>query len=244
MEAQLHDWVHGMKTIDTMLLQHFVSAYYNGIKSIYMDNGVLDRYENAGLLDEDSDWHRNLFSNFRDAQQEHFNLSVDEKEELRDELLAEKAKVKQLFQKVKLLKSLQIVDKTTRWIRKLPETITAADQLAAAALVEIWAGAPAPGGPVGEDATDNQEDSATEAGGSENDAYSEKRCTKHRMLFNECKDKECQEEGQRVWDAYQQQFNGSKNWAKTEAERDKASRGGGVAALLHRMQELNLGSVW
>jgi hypothetical protein len=90
---QLHDWVHGMKTIDDIMLQHFVGAYYNGIKSIFMENGVLERYENAGLLDEDGDWHKNLFRNFRDAQQEHFRLSVDEKEELRDELLAEKAKV-------------------------------------------------------------------------------------------------------------------------------------------------------
>jgi hypothetical protein len=190
---QLHDWVHGKKTIDTMLLQHFVSAYYHGIKSIYMDDGVLERYENAGLLDEDSDWHKTLFSNFRDKQ-EHFNLSPDEKEELRDELLSEKARVKQLFQKVHLLKSLEIVDKTTRWIRKLPPTITTEDQFAAAALLDLFAGAPAPDGSADEDAAEQLEDSATDGGGRESDAYSEKRCTKHRMLFKECTDEECKEE--------------------------------------------------
>ncbi len=90
-----------------------------------------------------------------------------------------------MFKKVKLLQSLQIVDRTRRWIRKLPATITTADQLAAAALVEMWEGAPAPGGPADEDAAEQLEDSATEGGGSEYDAYSEKSCTKHRILFKE-----------------------------------------------------------
>jgi hypothetical protein len=132
-------------------------------------------------------------ANFRDKQ-EHFNLSPDEKEELRDELLSEKARVKQLFQKVHLLKSLEIVDKTTRWIRKLPPTITTEDQFAAAALLDLFAGAPAPGGSADEDAAEQLEDSATDGGGRESDAYSEKRCTKHRMLFKECTDEECKEE--------------------------------------------------
>jgi hypothetical protein len=53
---------------------------------------------------------------------------------------------------------------------------------------------------------------------------------------------DCKDEYQTIWNAYQQQFNGSKNWAKTFAERDKASRGGNVSVLLHRIQELNLDS--
>ncbi len=43
----------------------------------------------------------------------------------------------------------------------------------------------------------------------------------------------------RIRETLTQEFNGSKNWAKTIAGKDKGSRVGDVSVLLRRMQELN-----
>ena len=73
------------------------------------------------------------------------------------------------------------------------------------------------------------------------DGIQSRKCTKHNIVFRNCADPDCKDEYEAIWNAYKKQFKGSRDWAKTFAEREKASRGGGVGALLHRMQELNLG---
>jgi hypothetical protein len=54
--------------------------------------GTLQKYKEAGLLDEASDYHKNLYKHLRDGQQEHFRSSEEEKETLMKDLLTEKAR--------------------------------------------------------------------------------------------------------------------------------------------------------
>jgi hypothetical protein len=161
-------------------------------------------------LDTSSDYHANLYKHFRDAQQEHFRLSDEEKETLRQ---------------------------------------IGSEELAVFALLGLRAGLAATGGAGDEDAEEQLEDSESEQGASVYIAYSEseiqsKKCTKHNIVFKNCADPDCIDEYQTIWNAYQQQFNGSKNWSRMFVDRDKVIRVGDVSVLLHRMQELNLDSAW
>jgi hypothetical protein len=247
----LYEWVHDRKTIDATTLQQLISAYYHGVKDVYktskneVGKGARQRYSEAGLLDPASDYHARLYKHFRDEQQEYFALSDEEKEMLMKELLEEKAKVVELFDKVELLQNLRVMqDKTRRWLRQI-----GSEELAALILLGLRAGAAAPGGADDEEAEEQVEDSESEEGASVDNAYSvegiqSRKCTKHNIVFRNCADPDCKDEYQTIWNAYQQQFNDSKDWAKTFAEREKTIRGRGVAAILHRMQELNLDSVW
>jgi hypothetical protein len=95
----------------------------------------------------------------------------------------------------------------------------------------------------------DRQDGEDGVGDSVDNAHSEdgiqsRKCTKHNIVFRNCADPDCKDEYQAIWNAYQQGFNGSKDWAKTFAERERASREGGLGALLLRMQELNVGSAW
>jgi hypothetical protein len=110
---KLYEWAHNKENIDDATLQHYIRAYYNGVKDIYKEKGALQHYRNARLFEEESDDHRNLFRNFRDRQYEYFNLNDDEKDELMKYLLREKANVVKLFSKVYVLRGLEFKDRAT-----------------------------------------------------------------------------------------------------------------------------------
>jgi hypothetical protein len=138
------------------------------VKDVYktskteVGKGARQRYSEAGLLDTASDYHANLYKHFRDAQQQHFHLSDEEKEMLMKDLLEEKAKVVELFEKVELLQKLHVMqDKTRRWLRQI-----GSEELATLALLGLRAGAAAPGGAGDEDAEEQLEDSESEEGAS------------------------------------------------------------------------------
>ena len=248
---QLYEWVHDRKTIDATTLQHLMGAYYHGVKDVYktskneVGKGARQRYSEAGLLDTERGYHARLYKHFRDEQQDYYRLSDEEKDMLMNELLQEKAKVVELFDKVELLHKLHVLDdKAGRWLRHI-----GTEELAALALLGLRAGAAATGGADDEEAEEQVEDSGDGEGDSVDNAHSEdgiqsRKCSKHNIVFRNCADPDCKDEYQAIWNAYQQGFNGSKDWAKTFAEREKASREGGLGALLFRMQELNVGSVW
>jgi len=107
---KLYEWVHYKENIDAVTLQHYISAYYHGVKDI---DEPLRHYRNARLFEEESDYHRKLFRNFRDIQQQDYNLSDDEKDQLMQYLLNEKKNVVKLFSKVHVLRDLEYKDSST-----------------------------------------------------------------------------------------------------------------------------------
>jgi hypothetical protein len=75
-------------------------------------------YTAARLLEPVSEYHTELFRNYRDGEQAHFRLSDEEKDELMKELLAEKANVVILFGKEEVLRSSEIMHGPNKWIRQ------------------------------------------------------------------------------------------------------------------------------
>ncbi len=121
---ELDQWVHRRTTIDAVTLEQHIQTYYHTVKHIYKesrtqyDRGARQMYTAARLLEPESKYHMDLFRNYRDGEHEHFRLSDEEKDELMNELLAEKANVVVLFGKVEVLHSSAMTLGSKQWIRQ------------------------------------------------------------------------------------------------------------------------------